>query len=213
MAETQYGVASAKSPELRKTGISVASVIGSEPVAGVDTRLDECLVAANKLFAREPLTHSKNTHSGKNVVRENSGTRERELSSGKSCPVQQRPQLLARTTYRGIKKPKTQWPLTAATKDMTTNAQSCHYTNPHREVAQGGAEHRDPTSYVDSEPQHQAQPTPAAPIDAGIQDAALNDGQATAAESTTLEAPVMTESKRATVVRKRSQVRSIAEVA
>lgn len=49
-------------------------------------------------------------------VRENSGMREREVSSGKSCSVQQRPQLLARTTHRGIKKPKTQWPLTAATK-------------------------------------------------------------------------------------------------
>jgi DNA repair photolyase len=83
---------------------------------------------------------------------------------------------------------------------MTTNAHSCDYTTPHREVVRGGAEHRDPTSYVDSEPQHQAQPTPAAPIDAGIQDAALNNGQATAAESTTLEAPVMTESKRATAI-------------
>jgi uncharacterized protein (DUF2344 family) len=46
---------------------------------------------------------SKNARSRKNVVRENSGILEQEVSSGKSCPVQQRPQLLTRTTYRGIK--------------------------------------------------------------------------------------------------------------
>ena len=46
---------------------------------------------------------SKNARNRKNVVRENSGTFEQEVSSGKSCSVQQRPQLLIRTTYRGIK--------------------------------------------------------------------------------------------------------------
>ena len=77
--------------------------MGFVPVTVVDACPYKSLFVANKRLTHAKVKLSKNARSRKNVVRENSGILEQEVSSGKSCPVQQRPHLLTRTTYRGIK--------------------------------------------------------------------------------------------------------------
>ncbi len=77
--------------------------MGFVPVSIVDACNYKSLCVANKRLTHVKVKRSKNARSRKNVVRENSGILEQEVSSGKSCPVQQRLQLLTRTTYRGIK--------------------------------------------------------------------------------------------------------------
>ena len=77
--------------------------MGFVPVTIADACTYKSLFVANKRLTHVKVKLSKSARNRKNVVRENSGIFEQEVSSGKSCSVQQRPQLLIRTTYRGIK--------------------------------------------------------------------------------------------------------------
>jgi DNA repair photolyase len=162
--------------------------MGFVPIAVVYACHYKSLFTANKRLTHVKVKLSKHARSRKNVARENSGILEQEVSSGKSCPVQQRPQLLTRTTYRGIQN-----------KNMTTNAKSAAYTTSQSAPADGEVEHKNPKSNADSPPPPQSEAIPVAPLEGDTPEASPNVLPASDAEPMTTEAPVIPESKGTTV--------------
>lgn len=80
---------------------------------------------------------------------------------------------------------------------MTTNAQNCTYTIPHRAIIHAEAEQEDPTSNLNPSTQTKAKPIPTTPLEGDIQEAELNTRPA---GNETSVPPAPAETKRTTSI-------------